>query len=68
MFLATSQPLAIGERLRLEMKSPDTHLFSVEAVVRRVDLTSDPPGMGVEFVESTNAEKIDALCGCRRCK
>jgi len=61
MFLATSTPMPVGTALRLEMRNPDTHPFALEAVVRRVDLDHDPPGMAVEFGADIVDEQLEAL-------
>ena len=61
MFPATTESFAVGDRLRLEMKSQDTNPFFVDAVVRRHEPGGEPPGIAVEFLSEDDGTKIGEM-------
>ena len=68
IFIRTSLPLEIGERVRLRLTLPDGDApFALDGVVKWVSTLRDrdkhPPGMGIEFVDFNDEvkAKLDAL-------
>ncbi len=68
VFIKTSLPLEIGERVRLRLQLPDGDApFALDGIVKWVstlrDRESHPPGMGIEFVDfdDTVRAKLEAL-------
>ena len=62
LFIRTSMPLEVGERVRLRITLPDGDApFALDAVVKWVSTIRDrekhPPGMGVEFVDFSDEVK-----------
>lgn len=56
LFIRTSLPLDVGERVRLRITVPDGDVpFALDGVVKWVSTIRDrekhPPGMGIEFVD-----------------
>lgn len=56
VFIRTSHPLAVGEKVRLRLQLPEGDApFALDGVVKWVCTVRDkdrhPPGMGVEFVD-----------------
>lgn len=56
LFIRTSLPLEVGERIRLRITLPDGDApFALDGVVKWVSTIRDrekhPPGMGIEFVD-----------------
>ena len=68
IFIRTSLPLEIGERVRLRLTLPDGDApFALDGVVKWVATLKDrekhPPGMGIEFVDFSEEvrAKLDTL-------
>ena len=62
IFIRTSLPLDVGERVRLRLTLPDGDApFALDGVVKWVSTLKDrekhPPGMGIEFVDFTDEVK-----------
>lgn len=56
VFIQTSHPLPVGEKVRLRMQLPEGEApFALDGVVKWVCTARDkgrhPPGMGIEFVD-----------------
>jgi type IV pilus assembly protein PilZ len=56
LFIRTSLPLEVGERVRLRLTLPDGDApFALDGVVKWIatlrDREKHPPGMGIEFVD-----------------
>jgi type IV pilus assembly protein PilZ len=70
MFIRTSLPLEVGERVRLRITLPDGDApFALDAVVKWTSTLRDrdkhPPGMGVEFVDFDDhvRQQLERLVG-----
>lgn len=68
VFIHTSLPLPVGERVRLRLTLPDGDApFALDGVVKWTSTLRDkdkhPPGMGVEFVDFSDEvkQKLEAL-------
>ena len=68
IFIRTSLPLDVGERVRLRLTLPDGDApFALDGVVKWVSTLKDrdkhPPGMGIEFVDFSEdvKGKLEAL-------
>ncbi len=68
LFVQTSLPLEVGERVRLRLTLPDGDApFGLDGVVKWVSTLRDkdkhPPGMGIEFVDfdELTKRKLEAL-------
>lgn len=70
VFIRTSLPLEVGERIRLRITLPEGDApFALDGVVKWVSSVRDrekhPPGMGVEFTSFTDdvKEQLERLVG-----
>lgn len=68
IFIRTSLPLEVGERVRLRLTLPDGDApFALDGVVKWISTLKDrdkhPPGMGIEFVDFDEKvkAKLDSL-------
>ncbi len=68
IFIRTSLPLGVGERVRLRLTLPDGDApFALDGVVKWISTMKDqdthPPGMGIEFVDFNEEvkAKLDSL-------
>ena len=62
IFIRTSLPLEVGEKVRLRLTLPDGDApFALDGIVKWVSTLRDrdkhPPGMGIEFTEFTDEVK-----------
>ena len=73
VFIRTSLPLQVGERIRIRLTLPDGDVpFALDGEVKWISTIRDrdqhPPGMGVEFVDFSEdvQAKLEALvAACR---